>query len=261
MDRQTKAAKAIRRFARAILLAGLGICQASTAISQSASSLCIDDAMLVFDGSGSMAAMGHNGLDHPRILDARKALRRSLPPITDVRRVGLVIYGPGNKDGCSNVDLRFSPMANSGERIIKEINELSPAGETPLTKAVKKAADTILETSNRGAVVLITDGKENCGGQVCQLATQLSFDTPGIVVHVIGFKVRSRFFNWQNSNDAGYEHGRTIARCLADQTGGKYVSTESTNELVRALQETLACPLVGTHNPPDLSRHISEISG
>ena len=34
------------------------------------------------------------------------------------------------------------------------------------------------------------------------------------------------------------------ADCLAEQTGGKTVTTETANELVDALRETLACPVV-----------------
>ena len=35
---------------------------------------CAADAMIVFDGSGSMAEMGFNDIDEPRIFEARRAM-------------------------------------------------------------------------------------------------------------------------------------------------------------------------------------------
>ena len=53
-----------------------------------AQSACSRDAMVVFDGSGSMAEMGFNLLDEPRIFDARRAMRTVMPQVAPVRRMG-----------------------------------------------------------------------------------------------------------------------------------------------------------------------------
>ena len=205
---------------------------------------CADDAMLVFDGSGSMAAMGFNGLNTPRINDARVAVGRAMPRITSVRKVGLIIYGPGPHSPCSNVDLRFRPQKNSASQIIAEVDSLSPEGETPLSAAVDKAAAVLDYQEKSGVVVLVTDGKETCGGTPCRLASRLAA-SGNITVHVIGFKVRGEFFQWESQGSKEVENAPTISRCLADLTGGKYISTESVDELVSALRDTLTCPLIG----------------
>lgn len=206
---------------------------------------CNDDAMLVFDASGSMAEMGYNGLDVPRIVDARTALRDALPGVSPFRRIGLVVYGPGPRDACSNIDLRFLPRPDAAEPIISDVDQVEPDGDTPLTQAVQNAADALQYRSRTGAIVLVTDGKETCGGAPCALAAELAATGPGLTVHVIGFKVRGAFFEWRDTPLADRDNGRTVARCLADRTGGQYVSTESTDELVKALQLTLGCPLYG----------------
>lgn len=205
-----------------------------------------DDAMLVFDASGSMASMGYNAISTPRIVDARKALRQSLPDITPFRRLGLVIYGPGPKDECSNIDVRFPPLPNTARRIIGDVDRISPDGNTPLTEAVRIAAETLDTRKEPGTVVLITDGRETCGGATCRLAGSLAADGHQITVHVIGFKVRDRAFGLQPADALPAGSGHTAARCLSDQTGGKYVSTESTEELVRALQDLLGCPMLSS---------------
>lgn len=158
-----------------IVLAGCGLLLASTVgNAQNSSANCTDDAMLVFDGSGSMAAVRHNGLARPRIEEARKAIEKSIPQVTPFRKMGLVIFGPGPEDSCSNIDLRFKPQSDAAPRIIADVNGLSPIGETPLTDAVKIAVDALDVRNKPGVVVLLTDGRESCRRDPCVLASQLA---------------------------------------------------------------------------------------
>jgi hypothetical protein len=110
--------------------------------------------MIVFDGSGSMAEMGFNDIDEPRIFDARRAVARTIPEIARNRRIGLLVYGPGSQDGCSGIDLRFPPIEDAAPRILSAVNTLQPAGETPLTAAVAKAVRTLNDMSAGGTIVL-----------------------------------------------------------------------------------------------------------
>ena len=235
-------------------LAGLGLLAASTGgVAEGRSAECTDDAMLVFDGSGSMAAISHNGLKSPRIDEARAAIEESMPQISPFRKLGLVIFGPGPADSCSNIDLRFPPQSNAGPRIIADVDSLLPIGQTPLTSSVEEAVEALNLREDPGVVVLLTDGRESCGGDPCALAAQIAADN-NVTVHVIGFKVRAQHFQW---NGQGAKNRETSARCLADKTGGKYVSTESTEELIAALQDTLSCPMVAT----DTWRETADIQG
>ncbi len=205
---------------------------------------CYDDAMLVFDASGSMAGKGYNGLSPPRILEARYALRRLLPQITPYRQVGLIVYGPGPKDACSNIELRLRPTINSASRIIAEVDKLVPDGKTPLTQAVFIAAETLRYRERPGVVVLVTDGHETCGGATCALAAKLAEQGSKLTVHVIGFKVRSVFFEFPELESEEAANEATGARCLSELTGGKYVHAETTEGLVKALRETMGCPML-----------------
>lgn len=223
----------IRQATRTALLSLAMLCPALT------SADCTDDAMIVFDGSGSMAEMGFNQIDEPRIFEARRAMARSIPQIAAERRLGLLVYGPGGADGCSGLDLRFPPMPEAASTILDAVNALQPGGDTPLTEAVRQATDVLREISGGGDVVLVTDGKETCGGATCQLAAALS-DGP-VTVHVIGFKIRGEHFVWDAQPRNDYSDAETVARCLADRTGGHYASTETVEELVAALTVTLGC--------------------
>ncbi|TMV08086.1 VWA domain-containing protein [Ruegeria sediminis] len=212
--------------------------------------------MLVFDASGSMAEMGYNGLDRPRITDARLALRRALPRITPIRRVGLVTYGPGgSEDTCSHVALRLVPSPDAAERILSEIDRLEPDGSTALTRAVSAAANALGAPSRPGIVVLVTDGKETCGGSPCALAAQLAAEAPKLTVHVIGFRVRPDFFAWEGGDsNPDFDAPISAAQCLAKETGGLYVSTETVDDLVKALNRTLGCPVVSSLDAAHVGR-------
>ena len=138
---------------------------------------CTDDAMIVFDASGSMAGNTVQGLfsDVTRIDEVRKALAQVLPSATKFRKVGLITYGPGPYAHC-NVELDFTPMPNAAERIMSVVNAMNPAGKTPLVEAVKRAAEVL---AYQGTIVLLTDGEETCGGAPCELGKAIKATATG----------------------------------------------------------------------------------
>ena len=122
---------------------------------------------------------------------------------------------------------------------MNDINALEPAGDPPLTEAVRRAAELLTSTAGGGSVVLVTDGKETCGGAPCQLAAELA--SADLTLHVIGFKIRGEYFAWGSEGESDYQNAETVSRCLADRTGGLYVSAETVDELIAAFRKTLGC--------------------
>ena len=205
-----------------------------------ASDDCAEDAMIVFDGSGSMGEMGFNLLSTPRIFEARDAMARAVPPIAAQRRLGLIVYGPGPAP-CDGVNLRFAPMADAAPRLLADIDALQPFGETPLTAAVAEAAQVLGHPDRPGTIVLVTDGKETCGGATCQVAADLAGSGPGLTIHVIGFRVQGAHFQY----GAGYGEGVSDALCMAEETGGQYIAAADADALAAAMAVTLGCPVYG----------------
>ncbi len=210
----------------------------------SAQGNCVSDAMIVFDGSGSMAEMGFNDINEPRIFEARRAMADAIPAIAENRRLGLVIYGPNGVDECTGLDVRFPPIADAAPRILNDVNTLEPTGSTPLTEAVKLAAQTLDYQTRPATILLVTDGKETCGGEPCELAADLAANGFDTTVHVIGFKVRGSFFSWERDTGNSYTEAESVSRCLADFTGGTYFSAETLDQLIAALRKTLGCQLL-----------------
>ncbi len=201
---------------------------------------CTEDAMLVFDASGSMSGNGWGyGSENPtavsRIDRVRIALAEILPRITRFRRVGLITYGPGPYQTC-NVQLDLSPAPSAAQRILDAVNGLTPAGQTPLSKAVAQAARVLDYRAKPGVIVVLTDGEETCGGKPCDLGKELRKDGLQLTVHVIGLRVKG--ITWTG------EQVVVETRCLAEETGGLYTTVETEEELTDALEKTLGCPMV-----------------
>ncbi|MBA2126983.1 hypothetical protein DLM45_12235 [Hyphomicrobium methylovorum] len=204
-------------------------------------SSCIEDAMLVFDASGSMSGIDaySPGSSVTRIDDARNALAQSLPHVTPQRRLGLITYGPG---GHCHFTLNLRPAFNAAPQIMTELTGISPDGRTPLTSSVAEAAN-VLDYRNKAAViVLLTDGAETCGGEPCKLAKALNATAKAITIHVVGYRMKDMIES--NERDIG------DMKCLAAATGGRFIGVDSIPELVDALNSTLGCPVFTQMDTP-----------
>ena len=194
---------------------------------------CRDDAMLVLDSSGSMAGTDMSTLT-PHVTKVREALAAVVPEVAPRRNLGLMVYGPGRESRCENIDLKLPPAPNSAETILAEVNRVVPFGETPLTAAVRDAAEVLEFREKPSVVVLLTDGEETCGGDPCQLARQLKAEARKLTIHVVGFKVAGAH-TWLVPEKR--------SACMAEETGGLALTAETRDELIQALQKTLGCPL------------------
>ena len=205
---------------------------------------CTDDAMLVFDASSSMSAVTASPDVPTRIVEARAALRDALPSVAPYRRIGLMVYGPGETTGCSHISLHFAPMENAADQIIADIEAVAPDGSTALTWAVQAAVELLMQDADKGTIVLVTDGEETCGARTCEIAMGIGAQSPDMTVHVIGFRMRATYLSRDYSNFSSQNGGDPVgAECLAAHTGGLYVTATTIDELVAALRETLGCAL------------------
>lgn len=210
---------------------------------------CSEDAMIVFDASGSMAGSLAEGIGAKirRIDEVRKALAQALPRVTHFRKIGLITYGPGPYQQC-NVNLDLKPIADAAEPILHAVDGLNPSGKTPMTEAVEQAAEVLDYKAEPGIIVVLTDGEETCGGAPCDLGKMLKKDGARLTVHVIGFRMTAFWTAAQSALDV---------QCLAKETGGLYIATNNQEELVKAFEKTLGCPMMSAVDFTDLERHAS----
>jgi Ca-activated chloride channel family protein len=218
------------------------VCQAPSRAEEPKPAPCNQDAMIVFDASGSMAGVVGGGIatSITRIDEVRSALAAVLPSATRFRRVGLITYGAGPYNRC-NVHLDFPPTPNAAQAIMRVVNALTPNGKTPLTSAVAQAAEVLDYRTKPGLIVVITDGEETCGGLPCVLAKQLHDEAEQLAIHIISY--RTKGYSWTGESVLDM-------MCLADQNNGLFISADSKQELIEALEKTLDCPIISQRGAP-----------
>ena len=178
-----------------------------------------EDAILILDASGSMWGQidGVNKIVIAK--DVVEGLVRGLP---GNQRLGMVAYGHRKKGDCSDIQTLADVGADRDE-VISEIRSLSPVGMTPLTKSVEHAATELNYEKNAATVILVSDGLETCEADPCALAKTLEENGLDFTVHVIGFDVT--------------EEERRGLQCIADETGGEFLTADSADELNNALTQ------------------------
>lgn len=186
-------------------------------------------AMIVLDASGSMwAPVGGRA----RIEVAREALGELLKGWDPKVEVGLIAYGHRRKNDCQDIEVLSPAGPVDAAKLNALAGRITPQGMTPLSAAVKQAAEALKYTERRATVILISDGIETCKADPCALGAELKRLGVDLRAHVIGFAV-------QRQDEGGL-------RCLASATGGKYFSAGDAAQLREALraagQEAAAPP-------------------
>ena len=193
-----------------------------SAVSASAQS---DKTILVLDASGSMWGQ-IDGV--AKITIAQEVVGNLLQSIPDDQALGLTAYGHNRKGDCSDIETLVEPALGNREAIAAAVNGISPKGKTPLSEAVLKAADVLKYEENKATVILISDGVETCDFDPCAIGTQLEESGVDFTAHVVGFDVAA-------ADQVGL-------RCLAENTGGQFLSAANADELGAALETVAAAP-------------------
>ncbi|TPJ28736.1 VWA domain-containing protein [Mesorhizobium sp. B2-8-3] len=181
--------------------------------------------IIILDASGSMWAQIDG---KPKLEIARESLRTVLQSVPADDEIGFMAYGHRTKGSCDDIELIVPPQAGSASAISSAADSMKFLGKTPLTAAVKQAAEALKYTEDKATVVLITDGLETCGGDPCALGKELKESGVDFTADVVGFGLTA-------------DEGKQIA-CLAENTGGKYIQASDEKALQEALVETVAAP-------------------
>jgi Ca-activated chloride channel family protein len=200
------------------ILAGLALLAGLAAVPAGAAERTI----IILDGSGSM--WGQIG-GRPKLEIAREALRTVLAELPADREVGFMAYGHREKGRCDDIELIVPPAAGTAAAIGKAADAMKFLGKTPLSAAVRQAAEDMKFTEDKATVVLITDGLETCEADPCALAGELEQQGVDFTAHVVGFGLSA-------------EEGRQVS-CLAENTGGRYIQADDAGQLKEALAETV----------------------
>ena len=177
------------------------------------------DTMVIVDVSNSMWGQ-IDGVSKMEI--ARAGINGLIGDLNTDSNFGLIAYGHRRTSDCGDIEVLLPVAPLDSAAFSTAINRLQPRGRTPLTAAVELAAET-LDSPNRSArIIVLTDGLESCNADPCALATALEASGLDFTTHVIGFGV------------SGIDDQSQIS-CLAENTGGVYLTADTADELSSAL--------------------------
>jgi Ca-activated chloride channel family protein len=185
-----------------------------------------ETSILVLDASGSMWGQLEG---EAKIVIARRVIGDLLDRLPQNQSLGLMAYGHNRKGDCADIEMLVEPGPDSRAAIAEAVNGLNPVGMTPLSDAVIQAAEALKYEENVATVILVSDGRETCEMDPCAVGEQLEQTGVGFTAHVIGF-------------DVAEEEDRRQLQCLAENTGGKFLTASNASELSEALETVSTAP-------------------
>ncbi|MFA8387343.1 MAG: VWA domain-containing protein [Pelagibaca sp.] len=183
--------------------------------------------VLVMDGSGSMWGQVEGVA---KITIAQEVVGNLLSDFPAEQGLGLTVYGHRERGECTDIETVVAPAPGTGAQIANAVNAIKPLGKTPMTDAVIAAAQALRYTEEKATVILVSDGVETCNPDPCAAARLLEEAGIDFTAHVIGFDIGS---------DA---EALAQMQCIADETGGQFLTADTADQLTAALTQVAAAP-------------------
>ncbi len=178
-----------------------------------------EQVIVVLDASGSMWGQIDG---QAKIAIAKTVVRDLLTDWDPEVDLGLFAYGHRRKGDCQDIQslVAVAPV-RSGE-IEAQLDKITPKGKTPLSQAVTLAAEQLKYTEQKATVILVSDGIETCDADPCEVASRLESSGVDFTAHVIGFDIKK-------------QETREQLRCLAENTGGQFLTADDADSLNSAI--------------------------
>jgi len=180
--------------------------------------------VIVLDASGSMWGQIKGT---PKIKLAKDVVSDLVKDWDPAVSLGLTAYGHRKKGDCNDIEALIPIGTVQQAAFNKALQDINPKGKTPLSAAVKQAAEDLKYTEARATVILVSDGIETCDADPCAVANALEAAGIDFTAHVIGFDIKS-------------EQEQAQLRCIAENTGGKFMAASDADELKSSLEEAVS---------------------
>jgi Ca-activated chloride channel homolog len=177
---------------------------------------------LILDGSSSM--WGKVG-DEYKIAVVRNAIEDLAGNLPMNTRLGLTVYGHRSVGDCEDIELIIPLSLLNKEVIRKKMEEINPAGKSPVGAAVEQVLAALRENGDTATVILISDGIETCRADPCEKVLSAKKGGLPFMLHIVGF-------------DVGDEDVSRL-ECAAQAGGGMYFDARNAEELAGAINTAM----------------------
>ena len=185
---------------------------------------------LVLDASGSM----NRRIGDKRMIDSAKDVLTSLiKAVPDDVQIGLRVYGHRIKEGqrgaCEDSQ-QLQPIARLDRaRLLARVQGITALGTTPIAYSLAQVATDLGDATGPQMVVLVTDGREECGGDPKAAVAALKAKGLDVRVNIVGFALTDQAAQRQLADAAAL-------------TGGNYVNAKDDSALKDAIDAALRVP-------------------
>jgi hypothetical protein len=185
---------------------------------------------LILDVSGSMKRPieGRQRMDV-----AKDVMVQVIKELPDDARVALRFYGHRIREGrpgdCQDTELVFPFGRINKAAMIARVRALKALGTTPIAYTLRQVAKDFGSAPGEKLVILVTDGKEECGGSPSAVVSEMVAK---------GIKVRLNIVGFALAEAAVRQEMERVAKI----TGGKFYDAQNAKALRQALQQSLAIP-------------------
>jgi Mg-chelatase subunit ChlD len=185
---------------------------------------------LILDASGSMKRpIG----GRPMIDTAKAVLSDIVRQLPDDMHVALRVYGhrvhEGRPGACEDSELVFPFAKLNRQALLSRIASVQALGTTPIAYSLRQIARDVGGSPGEKMIVLVTDGKEECGGDPAAAVSALAAQGIKLKLNIVGFALP----------DAAL---KAELRRLAEQTKGQFVDAKDAQSLRAGIEQSLAVP-------------------
>ncbi len=168
--------------------------------------------IFIYDASGSMWGQMQN---QTKMEIARDVLIKTVDDLPENQKIGFVAYGHRKKSDCEDVEFMVDVEHGTKSLVKQSIQDIKPLGKTPLAYSALQVIDKLRQTKLKATIILITDGIESCGGNICDVIEAAKKEGIDFKLHIIGFGLKdadteqlkcaakSGDGNYYNATDAG----------------------------------------------------------
>jgi len=187
----------------------------------------VTDIAIILDCSGSMMERQKEGV--PKIVSAKRVVSDLVRRIPNGLRLAFIVYGTESKatpeESCRDIKILrpLSELDSGGKgELARLISQLNVKGNTPIADSLKLAGRELAKNDAFCGLILISDGKETCGGDPAAEAAVLASNPKfSFGLNVIGLDV--------------HDDERQSLEQIAAKGKGKYYNADSAAKLEEAV--------------------------
>ena len=179
--------------------------------------------IFIYDASGSMWGQIEG---KTKMEIAANVLSNSVDALSEQQQIGFVAYGHREKSNCEDVEFLVDVDSGSKNDVVQAVKGIKPLGKTPLAYSALQVIDKLRQSKLRATIILLTDGIESCGGDICDVIAAAKKEGIEFKLHIIGFGLK--------------ESETEQLKCAAKAGDGNYYDAANAEGLGEVLGEATA---------------------